>query len=247
MIQGLYTSVAGMMPRINQQRNIANTLANQTTHGYKKTDIFLRQLITAQYALDHALGNAPTVIPEEIMTDFTQGTFERTDMPFDMALNGNGFFRVQDIDGTIYYTRNGRFYIDPTGTLVNSSGMALLNDQNQPVQTTGQNVGIMGDGSLLEDNVYRDMIGVTDFNQVDYQALRNIGGGLFVRPAQVAEIPRNPDTMVVQGFLEDSNVQPVLAMVDMIEAFRMFELGQKAIQIQDTSLQRIVNEVGVVR
>ncbi|MFC1485808.1 flagellar hook-basal body protein [Candidatus Latescibacterota bacterium] len=247
MIQGLYTSLAGMMPRINQQRSITNNLANQTTYGYKKTNLFLRELVTAQYALDHALGVERTEVPEDALIDFMQGPFDRTDMPSDVALNGTGFFRVQDTDGAIYYTRNGRFYLDPAGIMANARGMMLLNDLGQPVQLQGGDITIMGDGAILEDGVWRDTIGVVDFNPNDYQVLQNIGGGLFLRPAQVLEAPRNPDTMIVQGFLEESNVEPILAMVEMIDAFRMFELGQRAIQIQDATLQRIVSEVGVVR
>lgn len=247
MIQGLYTSVAGMIPRINQERSITSNLANQTTYGYKKTDVFLRQLITAQYALDRASGIERTQVPESVFTNFTQGSFDRTDMPLDLALNGTGFFRVQDANGAVHYTRNGRFSLDPNGTLVNSRGMVLLNDRNLPIVLTDRNAQIMGDGTLLENNVYRATIGVADFNPAEIQGLIDIGGGIFMRPAAMAEAPRNPDTQVLQGYLEDSNVEPVLAMVDMIEVFRMFELGQQSVQIQDQTLQRVVNELGVVR
>lgn len=247
MIQGLHTSVAGMLPRINQQRNITSNLANQTTYGYKKNDMFLRELITAQYALDHAQGNERTEVPEDVRINYSQGTFDRTDVPTDLAINGDGFFRVQDAAGDIYYTRNGRFYLDPTGTLVNQKGMTLLDDQNEPILLNGGTLTVMADGSLLEDGIYSYSIAVADFDPADYQGLINIGGGLFVSPAGIAEVPPNPDTMVMQGFLEDSNVDPIMAMVEMIESFRMFELGQKSIQIQDGTLQRIVNEVGVVR
>lgn len=247
MIQGLYTSVAGMLPRINQQRNIANNLANQTTYGYKKNDLFLRELVTARYALDHAMGNERSEIPEYVRINYTQGTFDRTDQPYDLALNGTGFFRVRDSDGTIYYTRNGRFYLDPTGTLMNARGMELMNDRNEPIQLTGKNVTIMGDGAIIDNNIFTNTIGMSDFAEADYQSLIPTGGGLFVKPAAVNEAVTNPDTMIVQGFLEDSNVEPILAMIDMIESFRMFELGQKAIQIQDSTLQRITSEVGVVR
>jgi flagellar basal-body rod protein FlgF len=247
MIQGLYTSVAGMLPRINQQRNITNNLANETTYGYKKTDLFLRELVSAQYALDHALGNERSEVPEDARINFTQGTFDRTDQPYDLAINGSGFFKVRDTDGSVYYTRNGRFYLDPAGTLMNSRGMTLLSNLNEPIHVSGKTVTIMGDGAIIDNNVFTSTIGVSDFTEADYQSLIPTGGGLFLKPATVNEAAANPNSMVVQGFLEDSNVEPILAMVDMIESFRMFELGQKAIQIQDSTLQRITSEVGVVR
>ena len=247
MVQGIYTAVSGMIPRINQVRNVANNLANQTTSGYKKSSIFLRQLITAQYALDHASGVERTEVPEDFRIDFTQGTFEKTDRDYDIALNGSGFFSVLDNAGNINYTRNGRFYLDQNGQMINSTGMFLLNDSNNIIRIQGRNVEIMGNGDIYEDNLYRDTIGYTDFNTNDYQTLTNLGKGLFTKPAAVNEIQPNPDTQMLQGFLEDSNVNPILAMVDMIEMYRIFELGQKSIQIQDQTLQRVVTEVGVVK
>jgi len=247
MIQGLYTAVGGMIPRMNQQDNVANNLANLNTSGYKKTNLFMRRLITAQYALDHALGNPRTEVPEEFMIDFKQGTFDRTDNPYDIALNGSGFLRVRDAAGDVKYTRNGRFFLDPDGTMITSSGMVLLNDRNDPISISGLNARIMPNGDIYDNGVLADTVGIADFAPADYQALRGIGGGMFVKPAAVAEQPPNPGTKMLQGFLEDSNVEPISTMVDMIEQFRMFELGQKSIQIQDQSLQRVVTEVGTVR
>ena len=247
MVQGMYTAVSGMIPRINQVRNVANNIANQTTHGYKKSSIFLRALITAQYALDHASGIERTEVPEDFRIDFSQGTFEKTDRTYDIALNGSGFFRVMDNAGNINYTRNGSFYLDQNGQMINSIGMFLLDDSNNIIRIQGRNVEIMGNGDIYEDGLYRDTIGYTDFDANDYQTLNNLGRGLFAKLAAVNEIQPNPDTQMLQGFLEDSNVNPILAMVDMIEMFRIFELGQKSIQIQDQTLQKVVTEVGVVR
>ncbi len=247
MVQGIYTSVSGMIPRIHQERNIANNLANQNTYGYKKSSIFLRQLITAQYALDHAMGIERTEVPEDFSIDFTQGAFDKTDMPYDIAFNGSGFFRVSDNAGNVNYTRSGRFYLDPDGYMINSSGLFLLNENNNTIQIQGRNVEIMGNGDIYEDGTYADTIGYTDFDVNDYQVLSYIGRGLFVKPAAVNEIQPNPDTQMLQGFLEDSNVEPILTMVDMMETFRMFELGQKSIQIQDQTLQKVVTEVGAKR
>ncbi|MFC1551463.1 flagellar hook-basal body protein [Candidatus Latescibacterota bacterium] len=247
MIRGIYTAVSGMVPRMNQVRNVADNLANQTTYGYKKNSLFMRELITAQYALDHANGVERTEVPEEYRIDFSQGGLEKTDRPFDLALNGPGFFRIQDPAGAITYTRNGRFYLDQNGQMVNSEGMILLNNNNAPVTIRGTDPEIMANGEVFEDGALRTRIGITDFDPADYPALANIGKGLFAKPAAVNEIAPDTKTEMFQGYIEESNVNPVLAMVDMMEMFRMFELGQKSIQIQDQTLQRSVTEVGVVR
>lgn len=247
MVNGLYVAASGMIPRIIQLDNVSNNLANLSTHGYKKSSIFLRELITAQHALDHAMGIERTQVPEEVWIDYSQGTFDKTGNDFDLALNGSGFFRVRDNAGTIFYTRNGRFFRDPNGTLVNNEGMFLLDNLYNIINIDGDKMEIMGNGDVYVDGENTAAIGIAEFNSIDYRALQGIGMGLFRKPAAVNEIPSNPATRFYQGYLEDANVEPVHAMVDMIEIFRAYELGQKAIQIQDQTLQRVVTEVGAIR
>jgi flagellar basal-body rod protein FlgF len=247
MIRGIYTAVGGMVPRMNQVRNVADNLANQTTHGYKKNSLFMRELITAQYALDHANGVERTEVPEEYRIDFSQGGLEKSDRTFDLALNGPGFFRVQDAAGTMTYTRNGRFYLNQNGQMENSEGMLLLNNNSAPVVIRGTDPEIMANGDIFEDGALRTRVGIADFDPADYPSLAYMGKGLYANPAAVNEIAPDAKTEMFQGYMEESNVNPVLSMVDMMEMFRMFELGQKSIQIQDQTLQRSVTEVGVVR
>lgn len=247
MVNGLYVMASGMVPRIVQMDNVSNNLANVSTHGYKKSSVFLRQLITASRALDHAMGVESRDVPTEVWIDFSQGTFEKTDNTFDVALNGSGFFRVLDTSGRIYYTRDGRFHRDPNGFLVNNEEMFLLNNLNKIIRIEGNDMVIMGNGDVTVDGENVDTIGLAEFNENDYSSLMGTGAGLFEKPATVNEIPSGTDTQFYQGYLEDANVEPVHTMVDMIEIFREFELGQKAIQIQDQTLQRVVTEVGVLR
>ncbi len=188
MIKGLYTSAAGMLPRIVQQDSIANNLANTTTTGYKKGEVFLRSLIDATYALDHAAGRERTTGPEDLRIDYLQGTFDRTGTPFDLALNGPGFFRVRDTAGNQYYTRNGRFYLNADRYLVNGSGMFLMDTRNNPVRIEGNTVAIMGDGTVRVDDIRTAQIGMADFDAQGYLGLQSLGQGLFRKPAAVNEI-----------------------------------------------------------
>lgn len=247
MIKGLYLSAYGMIPRMNQQNNIANNMANVSTNGYKRTDMFLRQLITADNALDHALGADRTEISEDPRINFSQGTFDRTENVYDLALNGPGFFRLRDTAGNIIYTRNGRFYLDNNGFMTNNEGMHLLSDRYNLIRIDGGEVIIYGNGDIVVDGEVTDTLGLADFAQADYELLVGTGKQQFVKPAAVNEIRPSVSTTVLQGYLEESNVDPVLTMVEMIDVFRMYELGQKSIQIQDQTLQKVVNEVGVVR
>ena len=97
------------------------------------------------------------------------------------------------------------------------------------------------------DGEVTDTVGLADFAQADYEQLVGTGKQQFAKPAAVNEIRPSVSTIVMQGYLEESNVDPVLTMVEMIDVFRMYELGQKSIQIQDQTLQRVVTEVGAVR
>ena len=247
MIKGLYLSAYGMIPRMNQQNNIANNMANVSTNGYKRTDMFLRELITADNALDHALGTDRTEISEDPRINYTQGTFDRTENVYDLALNGPGFFRLRDTAGNIIYTRNGRFYLDNNGFMTNNEGMHLLNDRYNLIRIDGGEVMIYGNGDIVVDGEVTDTVGLADFAQADYEQLVGTGKQQFAKPAAVNEIRPSVSTIVMQGYLEESNVDPVLTMVEMIDVFRMYELGQKSIQIQDQTLQRVVTEVGAVR
>ena len=247
MINGIYVAAGGMTPRIVQIDNVANNLANASTHGFKKSGVFLRQLIDAQNSLDRAMGIEPTQVSEDVRVDYSQGTFDNTNNAFDIALNGSGFLQVRDSAGDVYYSRDGRFHLDQNGFLVNSSGMFLLDNLNNPIIFLGEEMAIIENGDVFVDGVNTTKIGLAEFDRNDYPALQNIGKGLFLKPAAVNEIPSNPDTQVMQGYLEDSNVNQITAMVDMIEVFRAFELGQKSIQIQDQTLQRVVTEVGMVK
>lgn len=247
MIRGIYTAAGGMLPRIIQQETTANNLANVSTYGYKKSEVFLRALIDSSSALDRALGREKSGGPEDLRVDYTQGTFDITGLPFDLALNGPGFFRVRDTAGTIYYTRNGRFYHTADGSMVNGSGMALLDTQSNPIRISGDSIAVMEDGAVMVDGEQTATIGVADFDAKGYGALVNLGMGLFRKPSSAAETAPSRDTQILQGSLEDSNAEAIKLMVDMIETFRTFEMGQKSIQIQDQTLQRVVTELGAVR
>jgi flagellar basal-body rod protein FlgG len=248
MVNGLYTATSGMMPRITQMDNVANNLANISTHGYKKSSVFLRELITAASALDHAQGIERTETPEEVWVDYTQGTFDPTGDVFDIALNGSGFLRVRDMtNNAVYYTRDGHFHLDPNGMMVNNQGMALLDDRYNFILVEGDDVEIMGNGEIVVDDESQSRIGLSDFNPADYHSLRHIGYGLFEKPEALNESYASPMTKFLQGHLEDANVDSVKTMVDMIEIFRIYELGQKAVQIQDQTLQHVVNEVGSIK
>ncbi len=197
----------------------------------------------------------------EVYTVFTQGAMKQTDNDFDLAVEGDGFLAVQTASGE-RYTRNGSFLINSEGWLVNKAGDLVLGE-NGPIKlkknnfvvdedgVVWQNRALAGDDGRLvsqEENEWQDVERVDRLRVVDFENrryLRKQGDSLWkdTEESGPATVPAFNRPKVRQGFLEASNVNPVTAMVEMIEVQRIYEANQKSIQTQDALLGRLINEV----
>lgn len=197
----------------------------------------------------------------ELFTVFSQGAMKQTDSDFDLALEGGGFFTVQTAGGA-RYTRNGSFLMNSEGWLVTKEGDYVLGE-NGPIQikknnfmvdedgVVWQNAALAGDPQRLvgqtenewEQTERVDRLQVVEFENTRY--LKKQGGSLWAETEESgpAIIPGTNRARVRQGFLEASNVNPVTAMVEMIEVQRAYEANQKAIQTHDALAGRLINEV----
>jgi flagellar basal-body rod protein FlgG len=244
MIKGIFNTAASMVPRERKQEVIANNLANAETVGFKKDSVFLRMFRDSAPKDAASSGNrqAPSWevrMIDKVYTSFIPGSLDRTGRDLDVALQGDGFFVVQTPDGEAY-TRNGAFTLAADGTLVNSDNMPVMTTSGA-VSLQGGQVAIGVDGQISVDSAVVANLRVVDFD--DPNQLLKLGDGLFVAGQGVQPIAlTNPE--VRQGYLERSNVDVLREMVDMIETYRGFEMGQKMIQIQDESLGKAVNELG---
>jgi len=263
MIKGLYRSAAGMIPLPYNQDLVSNNLANNNTAGYKQDRMFIRDLVEADLYLNEnglaatgnppaevninppafraSVGNASRVI--EYATDFRQGRMDITGNDYNLGINGNGFFAVQTPDG-VQYTRNGQFAVGQNGNLVTAEGFNVLGAGGAPINVQGGKLEVQQGGAVFVNNEQRGTLNVVDFPQpyrltktADSRFVPQAGGGAAV-PAQ--------NFSVRQGMLEMSNANPIDQLVRMIEVERMFEFGQRAIRLQDESLQQAVSQVGKV-
>jgi flagellar basal-body rod protein FlgF len=234
IIRGLYTSAAGMISQLQVQDVAANNLANANTTGFKKDqpvfaafpELLLHRLHDAGSHSSVPIGTTGTgVWVQEIATVHQQGVLEETGRELDFALAGEGFFVVETPLGR-RYTRNGSFAFDAEGYVVTNSGHRVLG--NNGFYLTG------------EDNL-PDQLLVVNFPAETL--LIKEGDSLFFTEETGQAHPGNP---VRQGVLEKSNVNVVTAMVDMIAVIRAYEANQKAIQVQDQTLDKAVNDVGRV-
>lgn len=180
---------------------------------------------------------------KKVVTDFTQGELLDTGGTFDLALRGNGFFKVQGEDGQTYYTRDGSFTVNNMGQLTTSEGYLVMGTGG-PIIINGNDVEITKDGQVFVDG---NMMGNLDVVNLDNKEfLRKIGNN-FYRMAEGIEAEEIPFAgEVIQGFLENSNVDSINEMVEMISLLRNFETCQKAIRVQDEMMEKSANEIGRV-
>jgi flagellar basal-body rod protein FlgF len=205
-------ALSGQVARDAQIDMLANNIANLSTTAFKGEEMVFAELVSnASGAAVRYVQDAGTV------RNWSQGPLTRTGNSLDVALQGNGFFEVQTAQG-IRYTRDGRMKLDSTGQLVTLDGNAVLADSQSPIVvpqgTTSVTIG--DDGSLSTPTGTAGKLGVVTFDKL--QAVSAEADGLYT--TDEAPAPATTDTKVVQGMLEQSNVQPILEMTRLMAASR---------------------------
>ncbi len=244
MIKGLYSSSAGMQPRMTRMEVVANNLANIDTTGYKRDNVFF-QMVKDNIAAGSKNGSQDAANGVQEQTDFSSGALKQTNNTFDLAVTGNAFFTVETPNG-IRYTRNGNFTLTMDGTLVTNQGYPVLGTQGKiqlpDIQKLSQgDVTVDEEGTIVVDNKVVGKLRLAAFD--DTSSLKKDGSSMFVTDTPERSINPEDHVTVQQGFLEESNVDAVEEMVSMIQLSRDFEADQKAIQSQDSSLEKAM-EVG---
>ena len=276
MIEGLYTAGSSMLPRNTRQDYIANNIANLEVPGFKRDRIFLRELGDAHRKISGGYPEWRNDRIAGSYIDFEQGIMQQTNNPLNFGMFGQGFFRVRSAQGDLY-TRNGEFGVNGQGFLVfNTVGMKdaqpryVLNPTNQPIQLPGPDFTVNTRGEILVNGAVINQVAVWDIPKASKDIngnylrptsptgqkegiLERNGNGMFQVSAgagvqmQLVDFNQKEAPQVMQGFLERSNSNPIIEMVDMVESYRWYEADQKALKVQDDTLNRAVNQVGVVR
>jgi flagellar basal-body rod protein FlgG len=236
-----------MLSDITRQDVIASNLANVNTAGYKAdrvvnetfSDLFLKN-VNGNDATGHI--NLGTRVAG-VVTDLHQGPLRNTGNNLDFAIGGDGFFAVQTQNG-VRYTRDGEFTRTPSGQLVTSTGEFVLGQNGLPI-----NVGVQGEIKADEQGrLYTDSgraIGQLGLFTLDMQTAQKQGGDMWNgTPTNGGQAPAG--STLRQGFVEQSSVNSVQEMVEMISTLRNYESVQKAATAIDGTLDRAVNAVGVV-
>ena len=188
---------------------------------------------------------------DQIVTDHSQGSTRSTQGSLDVAIAGDGFFVVQTPQGQ-RYTRAGSFEIGSNNQLVTKEGHAVLGTNGQPITIEGPSgasrVKITSDG-IVEMNateaggVPNEVGRLQVVSFADAKRLAKEGQNLFTAPGGDRPQPVATPNLQ-QGYLEMSNVNAVQEMVNLITAYRAYEIDSKAVQSEDSLLDKAVNEVG---
>ncbi len=248
IVRGLESCANGMLALMDANDNTANNLANVNTIGYKKGSLRFRDVMeSAVYTqAESVLRNdasrylGTVSVGSEALKythDFSQGALTKTDHKYDLAIEGDGFFKVQDADGKISYTRNGSFAVNSDDYLVTKQGEYVLDTQNRRVRMVPEDLDrdlmrdnveiIVGENGNIEMNVGMQKIpmqtiGVWDFSDKD--DLFEISDTRF--------IPKDPENnpelraekfSIQQGMLELSNSNVIREMISTINTTRNYE------------------------
>ncbi|MDP8943024.1 MAG: flagellar hook-basal body protein [Actinomycetota bacterium] len=236
MLEGLYSAAAGMAAQQQRMDALAGDLANVNTHGYKRQRIGFRDL----FYQPAARGSRPGVTTGtgaaamSVGRSAVQGALRRTDEPLDVAIVGQGFFRVRGPGGVERLTRDGSFHLGANGDLLTASGHSV--GVRVPRGTDPGDLRIGRDGRVSAGGRQLGRLDVVTVRSPD--GLAAAGDNLFApTPQSGPAVALLTPIQVEQGALEASNVDLSDAMVDMMDAQRSFQLASKAIQMQDQMME----------
>jgi flagellar basal-body rod protein FlgG len=261
-VQTLYTAATGMEALETKLDVIANNMANINTTAFKKDRANFEDIFYRQYRLpgsQDADGN-PTATGIEVglgtrvsstQTNYKQGAFETTNNPFDFAIEGEGFFQVDNPNGGFYYTRAGNFNINANGQIVlGSATNGYLLEPNITVPPDATGIVVSSNGQIQYST--QDSADLTTLGQIQLAKFVNPDGLLKLGDNMYQQTDASGDVTldnpgqdgfgnIRQGFLEASNVEPVNELIDLITTQRSFELNSQVVQAGDQIMQIVAN------
>ena len=259
-MRALNTAATGMMAMELNVQVISNNLANMTTTGYKRQRAEFQDLLYDHVSrIGTQTSSQGNILPVGIDLGsgvktvgtprlMTQGTLSQTGGTLDVAIRGEGFFKVQMPDGTYAYTRDGSFQMDAQGRIVTAQGNLVMPGITIPANSTGLTINAQGQVSVIpQGSTTPQILGQLMLTRFINQAgLLPIGDNLYTEtPASGTPQDGTPNTDgagdLQQGSLEQSNVDSVTEITNLIAAQRAYEMNSKVISAADQMLQSTSN------
>jgi flagellar basal-body rod protein FlgG len=249
MIKGLYSAFTAMEAAWQYQDVLANNIANANTAGFKREigaiesfqDVLLSQHapvpapISAR--IEAVIGQIGTgAFVSEFVTDYTPGTLQPTGQTFDLALD-EGFFAIEDENGEVFYTRDGRFGRDAAGDLVTSHGLYVLADDDSHITLPAGAISVDLDGIIRAGETQLATLQVVDFSPVD---LVRAGEAYFQSNGTATPI----GGVVRQGYLEASNTDLVEELTTLLAVQRTYQANQTVLSTMDDTMNQAAGQLG---
>ncbi|MGH1487695.1 MAG: flagellar basal-body rod protein FlgG [Cellvibrionaceae bacterium] len=257
MHAALYISKTGLAAQDVKLATISNNLSNASTVGFKRDHVNFEDLLYQIQRQPGGQSSQDTQLPSGLQVgtgvrvvatqkQFSGGSLQVTEQGLDMAISNRGFFQILLPNGETAYTRNGEFHLNNNGEVVNASGYLL--QPNITVPENASNITISTDGVIsasifgVPDPQQLGDIQLSDF--VNPAGLQSLGGNLFIPTASSGDAQTGTPGLnglgeIIQGSLENSNVDIVEEMVNMITTQRSYEMNSKVVSTADQMLQFI--------
>jgi flagellar basal-body rod protein FlgG len=255
-MRALYTASTGMAAQEANVEIISNNIANMRTSGFKRSRAEFQDLLyQSMRRVGSSTSDTGTVLPTGVDIGsgvklvatprvMSQGTFSQTDKPYDMAIKGDGFFQIDMPDGTTAYTRDGSFELDPNGQLVTAEGYTVQPGITVPNNATAVTISPTGlvEATIPGQTASQQLGQVQLARFVNTAGLEAKGDNLFLEtPASGTPLQDVPGAQgfgtVLQTYLEQSNVNAVTEISDLIAAQRAYEMNSKVVSSADQMLQ----------
>lgn len=261
MHAALYISKTGLSAQDTQLTTISNNLANASTVGFKRDRAVFEDLLYQTQRQPGAQSTQDTQLPSGLQLgtgvrvvgtqkEFTVGSLQVTDQSLDVAIDGRGFFQILQPDGNLSYTRNGQFQINADGQMVTANGYLLEPSITIPQNSTQVTIGNDGTVSaVLQGEPTPQNLGtIQTVDFINPAGLQAIGANQFVETAasgdpQAGTAGEEGLGRLMQGALENSNVDIVEEMVNMITTQRVYEMNSKVVSTADQMLQFFTQNV----
>jgi flagellar basal-body rod protein FlgG len=233
------------MVQIRRLEVASQNLANLNTSGYKGERLAFSEILAGSSTTGQQKERMGGMVAVDVhRIDFSQGKLQPTGNPLDLAVSGEGFFAIDTPRG-VRYTRQGTFTLSSNGTVITPLGDPLLGAAG-PIRVEGEEIKVTPEGAVLLDGAEVDRIRVVRF--ANPLRLTREGQSLFRAPESEAEAASAPSTelrtgfQVLQGSLEESNVNPIEAMVTLISIQRNFEAYERAMRTMDSATQKMITD-----
>lgn len=231
-----YVNVARQSGLLNELQTLAQNIANASTVGYQREGVVFSEFINAGETKGDSISMATA---RGRYFDATQGALNSTGGQLDMAIEGEGYFAVETPEGE-RLTRAGNFSMDAEGTVVTAEGYPVQSADGAAITVPDgtRSLKISSDGNLSADGQEIAQLKVVTADPLD---LRRVGSTMFeaLKPPTPAENPR-----IAQGFLEQSNVNPVVEIARLVEVQRAYELGQGMLDREHDRITKLIQTVG---